>query len=130
MSTLDLLAGAFAVCRLPPDAPLPEWALAPTSFLTISRTADELSVTIAQGVVPAGVRAERNYRALKVRGPLAPDLVGILLAIAQPLAQAGLSIFAISTYDTDYVLVKAATIANAVEALRRAGHTVIEEPAG
>jgi hypothetical protein len=129
MSTLDLLAGTFAICRLRPDAPLPEWALTPASFMTISRTPDELSVTVEQGAVPADVQAERGYRAFKVRGPLGPELVGILLSIAQPLAEADLSIFAVSTYDTDYVLVKAGTLPRAVEALRRAGHTVTGAPA-
>ena len=128
-SELELLPETFAVCRLAPGAPIPQWALAPGSFTTISRTPDELSVTIAQEMVPREVRAERGYRAFKVRGPLAPELIGILLAIAQPLADAGLSIFAVSTYDTDYVLVKALSLAEAIDALRRAGHTVIEAPA-
>src|SRR4051812_30037261 len=68
------------------------------------------------------VRCERDYRALRVRGQLPPDLVGILLSIAEPLAQAGLSIFAISTYDTDYVLIKERDLAAALKALRAAGH--------
>jgi hypothetical protein len=122
--TLDLFAETFAVCRLPPDAAVPEWATTPGPFISISRTADELSITAADREVPAGVRAERDYRALRVRGVLAPELVGILLSIAEPLAQAGVSIFAISTFDTDYVLVKARDVAVAVDALRDAGHQV------
>ncbi len=121
---LELLPGTFAICRLPAEAALPAWAASTGAFLTISRTPDELSITLVQSAVPAGVRCERDYRALRVRGPLSPNLVGILLSIAEPLAQAGLSIFAISTYDTDYVLVKARDLAAALDALRAAGHRI------
>ena len=121
---LEVLPGLLAVCRLPPDAALPAWATLPAPFLTISRTSEELSITTSQAGVPPGVRCERDYRALRVRGTLPPDLVGILVSIAEPLARAGLSIFAISTYDTDYVLVKARDLPAALEALRRAGHQV------
>jgi hypothetical protein len=121
---LEVLPDTLAVCRLPPDAALPAWASVPVPFLTISRTAEELSITTLQSAVPPAVRCERDYRALRVRGTLPPDLVGILVSIAEPLAQAGLSIFAISTYDTDYVLVKARDLPAALDALRRAGHKV------
>ena len=122
--TLDLLAETFAICRLAPDAAVPAWAGAPGPFMSISRTADELSITAPEHAVPAGVRSERDYRALRVRGVLAPELVGILLSIAEPLATAGISIFAVSTFDTDYVLVKARDLPVAVDALRGAGHQV------
>ncbi|HEY7028030.1 MAG TPA: ACT domain-containing protein [Gemmatimonadales bacterium] len=122
--TLDLLPDTLAICRLTPDAPIPPWAIAPGPFLTISRTPDELSITLVQHAVPAGIRCERDYRALRVRGTLPPNLIGILLSIAQPLADAGLAIFAISTYDTDYVLVKLHDLAAALSALRAAGHQV------
>jgi hypothetical protein len=121
---LEVLPDTLAICRLPADAPLPAWATRPAAFVTVSRTPDELSITAVQRQVPADVRCERGYRALRVRGTLPPDLVGILLSIAEPLAKAGLSIFAISTYDTDYVLVKARDLPAAVEALRAAGHDV------
>jgi hypothetical protein len=74
--------------------------------------------------VPAGVPCERDYRAVRVRGPLPLDLIGIVAAIADPLAEAGLSIFAISTYDTDYVLVKARELEEALRVLRLAGHRI------
>jgi hypothetical protein len=121
---LDVLPDTLAVCRLPPDAALPAWASVPVPFLTISRTSEELSITTLQSAVPPTVRCARDYRALRVRGTLPPDLIGILVSIAEPLARAGLSIFAISTYDTDYVLVKAGDLPAAVEALRKAGHKV------
>jgi hypothetical protein len=122
--TLELIPGTLAICRLAPDAPVPAWATAPGPFLTISRTPDELSITLAQEAVPAGIPCERDYRALRVRGQLPPNLIGILLSIATPLAEAGLAIFAISTYDTDYVLVKLHDLPAALNALRKAGHQV------
>jgi len=121
---LELLPDTLAICRLDPAAPVPAWAAGSSPFLTVSRTAGELSVTTVQSAVPGDVPCERDYRALRVRGPLPLDLVGILAAIADPLAEAGLSIFAISTYDTDYVLVHEPDFDAAVDALIAAGHTV------
>ena len=121
---LEVLPDTLAICRLPADAVVPPWAAGQAAFLTVSRTPEELSITAVQSAVPPGTRCERDYRALRVRGTLPPDLVGILLSIADPLARAGLAIFAISTYDTDYVLVKARDLPAALEALRAAGHDV------
>ena len=116
--------GLLAICRLPAGAPVPPWAGRAQRFLTVSRTRDELSLTLDAEVVPADVACARGWRALRVEGPLDLDLVGVLAAIAGPLAEAGVSLFAISTYDTDYVLVKTASLARAVAALERAGHRV------
>jgi hypothetical protein len=121
---LELLADTLAICRLDARAPVPSWAQRSSGFLTVSRTAEELSITALQRAVPADVPCERDYRALRVRGPLPLNLIGVLAAIADPLAEAGLSIFAISTYDTDYVLVKAQDLDAALQALERAGHQV------
>jgi hypothetical protein len=121
---LQVLADTLAICRLPADARVPVWATYTRRFLTISRTVEELSITALQSAVPVGVRCERDYRALRVKGQLPPDLVGILLSMAEPLARAGLSIFAISTYDTDYVLVKQRDLPAAITALRGAGHEI------
>jgi hypothetical protein len=121
---LELLADTLAVCRLPADAPVPDWAAGPSRFVTVSRTSEELSITVIQSDVPPEVRCERDYRVLRVKGPLPLNLIGILAAIADPLAAAGLSIFAISTFDTDYVLVKARDLEPAVAALEHAGHHV------
>ena len=121
---LEVVTDTLAICRLPPNGPIPAWAASAGRFLTVSRTLEELSITTVQSAVPDGVRCERDYRALRVRGQLPPDLVGILLSMAEPLAQAGLSIFAISTYDTDYVLVRAKDFPSAITALRGAGHQI------
>jgi hypothetical protein len=121
---LDLLPDTLAICRLDAAASVPDWARDAGRFLTISRTPDELSVTTLASAVPAGIRCERPYRALRVRGPLPLGLIGILASLADPLAEAGLSIFAISTFETDYVLVKAGDLESAVRTLELAGHQV------
>lgn len=121
---LEVLPDTLAVCRLAPDAAVPSWAAKASRFITISRTPEELSITAVQAAVPSEVRCERDYRALRVRGALPLNLVGVLAAIANPLAEAGLSIFAISTFETDYVLVRAGELEAAVRALERAGHQV------
>ena len=123
---MDLLVedGLLAVCRLPPGATVPDWASRAHRFLTVSRTPEELSITLDAEVVPADVPCARGYRALRVQGPLDFDLVGVLASIAGPLAGAGISIFNISTHDTDYVLVKTGDLARAVATLEGAGHRV------
>ena len=121
---LELLPDTLAICRLDAADPVPDWTQQSVGFLTVSRTAEELSITALQRAVPPGVRCERDYRALRAPGPLPLNLVGILAAIADPLADVGLSIFAISTYETDYVLVKAHDLDVALETLGRAGHEI------
>jgi hypothetical protein len=123
---MDLVVedGLLAVCRLPAGTTVPDWADRAHRFLTVSRTPEELSITLDAEIVPADVACARGYRALRVQGPLDFDLVGVLASLAGPLAAAGVSIFNISTHDTDYVLVKSADLARAVAALERAGHRV------
>ncbi|HKV75464.1 MAG TPA: ACT domain-containing protein [Gemmatimonadales bacterium] len=120
---LEVLPWTLAICRLPPDAPMPEWVRG-AAFLTASRTPEELSITVDQALVPPDIRSQMNYRAIRVRDVLPPDLIGILVAIGAPLAAAGLPIFAISTFDTDYVLLRAADLETGLETLRRAGHRI------
>ena len=124
--TLVPLDGRFAVCRLAADAPLPAWAAADPagSFLSITRTADELSIVARQDAVSDGVRCERGWRCLRVAGTLDFALVGVLAALLAPLADAGIAVFVVSTFDTDYLLMKDDRFDEAVEALRRAGHRV------
>lgn len=116
---LIVLPDVLAVCRLPPDAALPAWIDTSAGFLTISRTEDELSLVCDLDRVPGGVRAERGWRAFKVEGPLDFALTGILAALATPLAEAGISIFAISTFETDYLLVRETELERAVAVLGR-----------
>ena len=122
MSELRVQPGSYAICRLAADASIPEWAGG--DFCSITRTPDELSVVCDESVLPAGTKCERGWRILQVVGPLDFSITGLLSSIATPLADADVSIFAISTFDTDYVLVKEETLAKAMEALGVAGHHV------
>ena len=121
--TLVLLPETFAVCRLPANAPLPAWALA-GPFCAITRTAEELSIVCVEEHAPANVLCQPGWRCLQVAGPLDFALTGVLASLAQPLAAAGVSIFAISTYDTDYLLVPDEALDASLAALRSAGHTL------
>ena len=123
MLTLTVMPGAFAICRLAPDAPLPSWAAA-GRFFSITRTSEELSVVCADGDAPAGVKAEKGWRALKVEGPLELSAVGIIASLAAPLAAERISVFVVSTFDTDYLLVRHESLEAAAAALARAGHRI------
>ncbi|HKB57624.1 MAG TPA: ACT domain-containing protein [Lacunisphaera sp.] len=123
---LQLVAGEFAVGRLPPTEPVPAWA-GSIVFSSITRTPDELSIICPASQVPASVKAERGWRVLKFAGPLDFGAVGIMVAVAKPLARAGISLLTVGTFDTDYVLVKADRLADAIHALEAAGHTVRRE---
>lgn len=116
---LRVMPGTLTICRLGPDATIPPWATG--SFLSATRTPDELSLVCDEAAVPDGVRAERGWRALQVEGPLDFGLTGVLAGLATPLAAAGIPIFAISTFDTDWLLVPGPRLDAALDALRRAG---------
>jgi hypothetical protein len=120
---LTLMAEGLAVCRLGSAAPIPDWVLG-SSFHSITRTADELSVVVPEACVPDEIRAEKGWRCLKVAGPLDFGMVGVLSSLAGPLAEAKVSIFAISTFDTDYLLVQADQLSRGTDALRDAGHRI------
>lgn len=120
---LLVVEGTFAVCKLPADSAVPARVLA-GSFYSITRTADELSVVCDEAAVPDGVACERGWRAVRVAGAMPFTLVGVLAALTAPVAAAGIGAFAFSTFDTDYLLVKAGDFASAQGALRAAGHTV------
>ena len=120
---LSLLPGELAVCRLEPDAPLPTWALA-SPFVSLTRTAGELSVVCAASAVPADVRTEPGWRCLAVAGPLDFAETGILAALTVPLAAAAISVFALSTFDTDVLLVRAVDLDHALAVLTAAGHRI------
>lgn len=115
--------GGLAVCRLPADAPVPDWAWR-GPFTSVTRTPDELSVTCAAADVPAGIAAEGGWRALELVGPFPLDATGVLAAVTGPLADAGVSVFAVATHDTDWVLVKEDRVDRARAALAQAGHAL------
>ncbi len=114
---LSILPETLAICRLGRDAPFPAWALA-GGFVSLTRTAEELSVVCLQANVPEGVQQDGGWRCLKVEGPLDLSLTGVLASLAMPLAHEGIGVFAISTYDTDYVLVKREDLEKAAKVLR------------
>jgi hypothetical protein len=118
-----VLPEQLAVCRFAPEAPIPAWATnGDGGFSSIVRTADELSIVCAEARVPDGVLAESGWIALKLQGPFPFSMTGVLSSFLQPLAEAQISIFAISTFDTDYVLVKREQLNAALAALLAAGH--------
>ena len=120
---LQLLPHTYAVCRLGKDAPAPDWGTRGL-FSSITRTEEELSVVCAEAQVPGGVRREGGWRVLKVQGPLDFSLTGVLASLTGPLAREGISVFALSTYDTDYLLVKEEKLEKAIQALREEGYGV------
>lgn len=121
---LQELPPILAVCRLDPASEIPIWAKT-GRFFSLTQTPDELSIVCEQAVVPAGVQCEGDWRVFKVVGPLDFSLTGILASIANPLAQAKISLFAVSTFDTDYVLVKNVDWTRALEALQAAKFEII-----
>ncbi len=120
---LRLLSDELAVARLEPTLSVPDWAMG-GALSSITRTEAELSVVCLAEQVPEGVVAERGWQCFEVAGPLDFSLVGILASLTGTLAEAGISIFAISTYDTDYVLVRTERLGDAIAALCRAGHPI------
>jgi uncharacterized protein len=119
--TFTILDGHYAIVRLHADDAIPHWARG--AFLSITRTSDELSIVCEEGNVP-DVVADRGWRCLKLAGPMPLDQTGVAAAFTRVLADAGLALFVISTYDTDYVLVRDAALDDASAALRASGYTV------
>ena len=121
--TITVHPERYAICRLEPQASLPAWAVG-ASFLSVTRTAVELSVVCEDARVPESAHAERDRRLLQIEGTLAFTLIGVLASVAEPLAKAEISIFAVSTYDTDYLLVSEKDLHRATQVLDAAGHSV------
>ncbi len=124
-----MIPGAYAICRLPAKAPLPSWT--GKAFTSITRTAEELSIVCDERRLPPNLdglelRVARGWALLKVHGPFPLDAIGILASVAKPLADAKISLFALSTFDTDYILVKKTSLNEAIAALTLAGHTLVE----
>ncbi len=120
---LSILPGRYAICRLSPNVPMPDWA-PPDDFLSVTWTADELSIVCSETAVREGVKCDRGWRCFKVAGPLDLSLTGVLASLANPLAKARINIFAISTFDTDYLLVQGENLQRAAEVLIQSGHHV------
>src|SRR5215471_12808497 len=121
--TITVHPERYAICRLEPDASLPAWAVG-ARFLSVTRTVAELSVVCEDTRAPESAHAERDRRLLQIEGTLAFALTGVLASVAEPLAKAEISIFAVSTYDTDYLLVSQKDLQHAIRVLDAAGHNV------
>ena len=122
--TLTLLPEMLAVCRFPARLDIPDWAWT-GPVQSVTRTADELSIVCAAGSVPEGVQVETGWQALRLAGPLDFSLIGLLASLTGTLAEEGISVFVVSTFDTDYILVRSGQVTQAVRALRQAGHWVL-----
>jgi len=119
---LTVLPGELTVWRLAADAPLPAVESGP--FLSMTRTGDELSIVSSSSEVPTDATAETGWCCLRVEGPLAFEMTGVLAALSTPLAAAEIPIFVVSTFDTDYLLVKASDLEEASSTLRNEGHEI------
>lgn len=127
MLDLDLLTEEYAVCRLPAGSPVPAGLVggsADKSIVSMSWTPDEVSLICPADRVPEGATVETPWRCFRVAGPMDLALTGILASLVVPLAEARVNIVAFSTYDTDYLLVPAVRVDEAVSALGAAGHRI------
>ncbi|CAB4345373.1 unannotated protein [freshwater metagenome] len=124
--TLDLLTGEWSIARLHAAEPVPDWAWSEI-FSSVSRTSDELSIIAPSQQVPSNVKSEGGFRVLAVRGPLAFDAKGILADLAGAIAAADVSLLALSTFDTDILLVRQQDLVDTAAALESRGHDVAAE---
>lgn len=120
---LILLEGEFAICQLDAASDLPGWIFK-SDLYAITRTPDELSIICHHDQLPESLSCEPGWRLLKVKGPFTFDEIGILSALLAPLAKAGISILAISTFNTDYLFIKMENLDQAVHILQEAGHKI------
>lgn len=118
------LRGPFAIIRFAPSAPIPTWATS-GEFTSITRTAGEISIVCPAGNIPTDVSSGPRWTCLKLEGPFLFSQTGILLSFILPLSGNGVPIFAVSTYDTDYVLIQEEHMGGVVELLRKAGHELV-----
>ena len=121
---LSVVGETFVICRMEPGAAWPAWVGDARGLISVTRTDDELSIICRQEDAPAAAVTADAWRALKVHGPFSLDTVGVLAALSRALADAQVSVLAISTHDTDYLFVRAPALPAAVRALRHAGHVV------
>lgn len=121
MPSLSVLPETFSICRLAPSTHLPDWLIG-LDFWAAVRTSDEFSLVLPEAVVPRSWLSEPGWRGIKVEGPLDFNLTGVLTNLCTPLAENGVSIFSISTYDTDYILVRQKDLEKACQVLQNSGY--------
>jgi len=120
---LSLLKDKYAICTLPNTAPIPDWALTETP-VSITRTDKELTIVCAQDIIPLELQCDFNWRCFKIDGSFDLNQIGVISSISSPLADAGISIYVISTYDTDYFLVQNENLEQAISTLSDIGHNI------
>jgi len=120
---LKLLKDKYSVCRLNKDDEIPKWIFN-EEFFSITKTEDELSIVCLQDKIKEDIKCERDWKILKIEGPLDFSLIGILSKISTLMANNNISIFAISTYDTDYILIKEESIDKAIEILENNNYNI------
>ncbi len=120
---LSLLPHMYAVCQLHPDKHIPYWSLL-GDFVSLTRTHEELSIVCQQDNVPDDIEAERGWRCLQVQGAFDFSATGVHASLAIPLAEAEISVLAIATYATDYLLIKEQNVERALKVLEQAGHHI------
>lgn len=122
---LTVLPKKYSICRLSPNAALPHW-IVKAEFFSVTRTKDELSIVAEQDEeVSEDIICSRDWRIMKIEGPLDLTLIGLIAEVSGIFKDAGIAIFTLSTYDTDYILVKEVDLKNGVTALESSGHEVI-----
>ena len=121
--TLEVLQSGLAIVKLDPDDSVPQWVKG--EFVAITKTAAELSIVCAEDGIPDYVVAERGWTGFRLAGPLAFDQVGVIAAITTPLDAAEVPVFVVSTYDTDYLLIKSDHLESASDALKASGHRIV-----
>ena len=122
--SLKILPDRMAVCRFEPAAPLPDW-IGESGFYSITRTEAELTIVCPETRLAPGTTSETGWRCFKVLGPLDFSEIGIIFSLTRPLAENGVSVFVISTFDTDYFMVKQKDLTKAIDALTAEGHKII-----
>jgi hypothetical protein len=122
LSTLDEL---YAIVRLDPDTEVPDW-VGGGHFWSVTRSDSELSIVCRQEDVPGDASAERGWVAFELAGPLDFSLTGVVASLCSPLADARISIFVISTFETDYLLVREPDLHRSIDALQAAGHEIVD----
>jgi hypothetical protein len=121
--SLSLMPHTYAVCQFHPDKHIPYWALL-GDFVSLTRTHEELSIVCQQDNVPDEIQAERGWRCVQVQGAFDFSVAGVNASLAIPLAEADISVLAIATYATDYILVKEENVARVIQVLEQAGHSI------
>lgn len=124
MLTLHLRTGRYAVSQLPAGGGFPQWATSAQEFVSVTRREGEVSAVTVESAVPEGVKSQGGWRLLELDGPFEFSLTGILLSVLQPLAAAGVGVFAISTFDTDALLIQEGQLDRGLAALRAVGHRI------